>query len=110
MANGGVLKTNDSKNTWENINFTRCTHGIIWAIENKGVECAKKARLAHMRKFDLNQVDEPMVKDSIYSFLHVDEITKLQGQQMDLGMDGVAWIFNLPCMGPIISGNGKLIH
>jgi hypothetical protein len=34
----------------------------------------------------------------------------LQGQQMDLGMDGVAWIFNLPCMGPIISGNGKLIH
>lgn len=29
---------------------------------------------------------------------------------MDLGMDGVAWIFNLPCMGPIAIGNGKLIH
>ncbi len=31
----------------------------------------KKARLAHMRKFNLNQVDEPMVKELIYSFRHV---------------------------------------
>ncbi len=38
----------------------------------EGLEWAKKARLAHMRKFDLNQVDKPMVKELIYSFHHVD--------------------------------------
>jgi hypothetical protein len=55
----------------------------------------QKNRPYSPKEAQLIYIDEPMVKEFIYNFRHVDQYIKLNGKHFNLG-EGVVQVFKLP--------------
>jgi hypothetical protein len=79
----------------EMINFVSCMHDMIWVMEKQETQWVKKARLIHMRKFDL-------IMEMICNYRITKEATNLKGKEVDLTIKGIAKVFKLPSIGIIV--------
>jgi hypothetical protein len=64
-------------------------------LEEKKVEWARRTCLIHLRKLDWIYIDEPLAKEFIYNFQHVDQYIKLNDKHFNLGK-GVVQVFEFP--------------
>ncbi len=49
------------------------------------VDWAKKVRLAQIKKLNWTLVDEPIMKEMVNSYNHVNQYVKLKGRQINVG-------------------------
>jgi hypothetical protein len=67
------------------LNFLGCTFGSIWTLMKEKVDWAKKVRLAQIKKLNWTLVDEPIMKEMVNSYNHVNQYVKLKGRQINVG-------------------------
>lgn len=62
----------------------------------------KKVGLVLLKKFDQIHINEPLIKELICSFDYDNQYVKLEKQQIDIGEEGIAKVFKLPCEGLMV--------
>jgi hypothetical protein len=60
---------------------------------------AKEVGLESLKKLDWTHINEPLVKELIFSFNYDDQYVKLQGRQINISEEGIVKVFKLLCKG-----------
>ncbi len=89
------------------LTFLRCTNGTIWALDIQEEEWAKKAGLVSLEKFDWTHINEPLMKELICNFNYENWYVKLERWHINIGEEGIAELFKLPCGGLMVGAQER---
>jgi hypothetical protein len=70
-------------------------------------EWAKKAGLVSLEKFDWTHINEPLMKELICNFNYENWYVKLERWHINIGEEGIAELFKLPCGGLMVGAQER---
>jgi hypothetical protein len=79
-----------------------CIHGSIWALDIHKEAWAKKVGVVLLKKLNLIHINALLMKELICNFNYDNQYVKLEKRQINIGEEGIAKMFKLPCGGLMV--------